>query len=173
MIKLKLLFEAPEELSPQQPAAPQAQPQAQPAPAAQAAKLYDVGLDYSGFEQAMEKSRAEFEALVSSKIKGKKIKFKGSKGYGQMPKDWELTAVDVSVANPYNKGYEIVVKDGKKEYYVDKRNKIQIVSDSSPAQPATPEQTPPPSANKPPEPPALENPKGPPADPDKKPQIKQ
>jgi len=165
MIKLKLLLENPEGVPPQAQTTPAASVATQP-------KLYDVGTEYASFEQALEQARANFEASVVGKLKGKKIKFKGSKGYGQLAKDWELTAVDVNVVNPYNKGYEIIIKDGKKDYYLDKRNKVQIVSDGEPAAEQPPQPQAQPAPNKAPEAPTLPNPNGPPADPDKKPQIK-
>lgn len=127
MIKLKALLEA--DVAAQQ-AAPQA-PVAPMAPETQASNEYSPAFDFNDFEnklsQATETAKNNFQERLLSKVGGKKVLIRASKGYGQPKKDYTINVSSVSIDYYYER-YVIILKDEKeKEYFLDTGMKIKIL----------------------------------------------
>ena len=96
-----------------------------------AAQYYDLGRDFSSFTRTMnfatEEVKARFEHAISSKLKGKKIRARASRGYKQFEKDYDIDVVGVSIDDYYD-NYVVVAK-GKngKDYFLKPGFKVQVV----------------------------------------------
>ena len=108
-----------------------------------AAQYYDLGRDYSSFNRTMntatEEVKNRFEQAINSKLKGKKIRARASRGYKQFEKDYDIDVVGISIDDYYD-NYVVVAK-GKngKDYFLKPGFKVQIVGQIEPEQPeATP-----------------------------------
>jgi hypothetical protein len=170
MLKLKILLEADEKPIAQPAVAPAAPAEKQPAqaptePAAQGASTeYSPAFDFNDFEtklaQATESAKNNFQEKLMSKVGGKQVLVRASKGQpGQPLKDYTIDVTSVSVDYYYDR-YVVILKDEKeKEYFLNTMMKIKVLgpgetagnkapkaatapaAPSAPAQPA-PEQTP-------------------------------
>lgn len=97
-------------------------------------QYYDLGRDFSTFKRAIDGSfehvKATFEKAIGSKLVGKKIRARASKGYKQYVKDYELNVTRITLDDYYD-NYCVVAHDessGKsKEYFLKPGFKIQIV----------------------------------------------
>lgn len=63
-------------------------------------------------EDSTSKEKAQHEQELKRKLQGKNITFRGSKGYKQAEKDYEINVRDVSIQYHYE-DYFIVLKDEK------------------------------------------------------------
>lgn len=96
-----------------------------------ASQYYDLGKDFYSFNNAIgittETVKNKFEQSINSKIKGRKIKARASRGYKQFEKDYEINVSNVSIDDYYD-NYVVVAKDNNgKEYFLRPGFKIQIL----------------------------------------------
>ena len=138
----------------------------------EASQFYDLGKDFSSFTQTMDTTTEDvknrFEQAIATKLKGKKIRARASRGYKQFEKDYEIDVVSVSLDDYYD-NYVIVVKGNNgKEYFLKPGFKVQIIGTAeAPKAEQPPQQPAPPQAPQPPaQPPAAT----PPAEPEQPPQ---
>lgn len=102
-------------------------------------QYYDLGKDFFAFVHAInaatETVKVKFEQLISSKLKGKKIRARASRGYKQFEKDYDINVVNVSIDDYYD-NYVVVVKSQKgKEYFLKPSFKVQIIGNIEPEAP--------------------------------------
>lgn len=108
------------EVPPTAPAAPPSQP-----------TEYNIGADFTNFEQkisgATENEKSAFQDKLNAKINHKQVLIRASKGYGQPEKDYTINVHGVSVDFYYER-YVVVLKDEKeKEYFLKPMYKIKIL----------------------------------------------
>ena len=113
------------------------------------AQYYDLGKDFSSFTHMMdgaeEQVKTRFEQAIASKLKGKKIRARASRGYKQFEKDYEIDVANVSIDDYYD-NYVVVVKASNgKEYFLKPGFKVQILGAMEPEKPkqAVPQTLPP------------------------------
>jgi hypothetical protein len=89
---------------------------------------------------ATEEVKNRFEQAINSKLKGKKIRARASRGYKQFEKDYDIDVVGVSIDDYYD-NYVVVAK-GKngKDYFLKPGFKVQILGNSEAEQPEQPQQ---------------------------------
>lgn len=121
---------------------------------ASAAQYYDMGKDFFSFIHTIESSdeqiKNQFEQLIASKIKGKKIRARASRGYKQFEKDYDINVANVSVDDYYD-NYVVVVKgSNNKEYFLKPGFKIQVIGPMEPEKPKPISHPPIPPQNQPP-----------------------
>lgn len=128
----------------------------------EASQFYDLGKDFSSFTQTMDTTTEDvknrFEQAIATKLKGKKIRARASRGYKQFEKDYEIDVVSVSLDDYYD-NYVIVVKGNNgKEYFLKPGFKVQITGTAeAPKAEQPPQQPAPPQAPQPPaQPPAAQ-----------------
>lgn len=108
------------------------------------AQYYDLGKDFSSFTQAMDTAtetvKTRFEQAIASKLKGKKIRARASRGYKQFEKDYEIDVVNVSLDDYYD-NYVVVVKgSNNKEYFLKPGFKVQIIGSAEAPEQEKPKQ---------------------------------
>ena len=82
------------------------------------------------------KLRTEKIKLLKQKLLNKNVTLRGSKGYGQVKRDYTIVIKDINIEDYYGE-YQIIFKDDKnKDYFIDTMFKIKILDQK----PATPEQ---------------------------------
>ena len=86
------------------------------------APYYDLGKDFFSFTHAMNSAtevvKNKFEQAIASKIKGKKIRARASRGYKQFEKDYDINVANVSIDDYYD-NYVVVVSNSKgKEFFL-------------------------------------------------------
>lgn len=99
-------------------------------------QYYDLGRDFFSFTHAMDSAtetvKNQFEQAIGSKLKGKKIRARASRGYKQFEKDYEIDAANVSIDDYYD-NYVVVVKaTNGKEYFLKPGFKVQILGAMEP-----------------------------------------
>lgn len=104
-----------------------------------ASQYYDLGKDFFSFTHAMDSAteavKNQFEQAIGSKIKGKKIRARASRGYKQFEKDYEIDAANVSIDDYYD-NYVVVVKaTNGKEYFLKPGFKVQVLGAMEPEKP--------------------------------------
>lgn len=109
-----------------------------------ASQYYDLGKDFSAFTQTMDTATEDvknrFEQAISSKLKGKKIRARASRGYKQFEKDYEINVVNVSLDDYYD-NYVVVVKGNNgKEYFLKPGFKVQVLGAAEEPKPEDPSQ---------------------------------
>lgn len=130
-----------------------------------AAQFYDLGKDFSSFTHTMdsvdETVKNKFEQAIGSKLKGKKIKARASRGYKQFEKDYEISVTNVSLDDYYDNYVVVVRGTNGKEYFLKPGFKVQILGAAeqpSPEQPKEPPEQKQPPPQKPPETPPQQPP---------------
>lgn len=147
MIKLKSLLElanppAEQNVAAQPPAksaaavqtAPPAQSAAKPAAPDQTElgpDEYSPAFDFNEFEtklaQSTESAKNAFQEKLMSRVGGKKVLIRASKGYGQPKKDYTINVTGVSIDFYYER-YVVIFKDEKdKEYFLETGMKVKIL----------------------------------------------
>jgi hypothetical protein len=106
------------------------------------AQYYDLGRDFFSFTHTMDSAeeavKIKFEQAIASKLKGKKIRARASRGYKQFEKDYEINAVNVSIDDYYD-NYVVVVKStDNKEYFLKPGFKVQIIGPMEAEKPKAP-----------------------------------
>lgn len=99
---------------------------------------YDLGRDFSNFKRTMDTTndqiKQRFEQTIGSKLNGKRIRARASKGYKQYVKDYELDVTKVTLDDYYD-NYVVVAHDNStpksKEYFLKPGFKIQILGQAS------------------------------------------
>jgi hypothetical protein len=82
------------------------------------------------------KLKTEKIKLLKQKLLNKNVTLRGSKGYGQVKRDYTIVVKDINIEDYYGE-YQIIFKDDKnKDYFIDTMFKIKILDQK----PATPEQ---------------------------------
>lgn len=108
------------------------------------AQYYDLGKDFSFFTQtidtATETVKTRFEQAIASKLKGKKIRARASRGYKQFEKDYEIDVVNVSLDDYYDNYVVVVEGSNNKEYFLKPGFKVQILGASESPEQEKPEQ---------------------------------
>lgn len=96
-----------------------------------ASQYYDLGRDFSSFTRAMDTTTEEvknrFEQAIASKLKGKKIRARASRGYKQFEKDYEINVASVSLDDYYDNYVVVVRGTNGKEYFLKPGFKVQIL----------------------------------------------
>ena len=69
-------------------------------------QFYDLGKDFSNFRRTIdgadEQIKQRFEQAINSKLNGKRIKARASRGYKQYVKDYEFDVVKVTIDDYYD-----------------------------------------------------------------------
>lgn len=109
---------------------------------------YDLGKDFTSFKHTLDSATEEvknrFEQAIASKIKGKKIRARASRGYKQFEKDYDIDVTNVSLDDYYD-NYVVVVRNPKgKEYFLKPGFKVQVLGAMEPEKPEQPAQPQPP-----------------------------
>jgi molybdopterin converting factor small subunit len=97
-------------------------------------QYYDIGKDFSNFTRtingANDQIKQKFEQAIATKLVGKRIKARASRGYKQYVKDYEFDVVKVTLDDYYD-NYVVVAHDNTtpkpKEYFLKSGFKIQII----------------------------------------------
>ena len=97
-------------------------------------QYYDLGKDFANFSRTIdgadEQIKQKFEQSIGSKLVGKRIRARASRGYKQYIKDYEFDVVKVTLDDYYD-NYVVVAYDNTtpkaKEYFLKPGFKIQVV----------------------------------------------
>jgi molybdopterin converting factor small subunit len=119
-------------------------------------QYYDLGKDFSNFHRYIEGADSQitqqFEQQIGSKLVGKRIRARASRGYKQYVKDYEFDVTKVTLEDYYD-NYVVVAYDNTtpkpKEYFLKTGFKVQIIGPAtgqpSPQKGGKPEEKPTPS----------------------------
>ena len=99
-----------------------------------AGQYYDLGKDFANFRRmvdgATQQIRLQYEKIISSRLAGKRVRARSSRGYKQYVKDYEFDIVRISIDDYYG-NYVVVAHDSTtpkpKEYFLRTDFKIQIL----------------------------------------------
>lgn len=97
-------------------------------------QFYDLGRDFANFKRTMdgtsEQIKQKFEQAISSKLTGKRVRARASRGYKQYIKDYEFDVSRISLDDYYD-NYVVVAYDSTtpkpKEYFLKPGFKIQVL----------------------------------------------
>jgi hypothetical protein len=97
-------------------------------------QLYDLGHDFANFRRTIDGSsdqiKQRFEQVIGSKLNGKRVRARASRGYKQYVKDYEFDVTKVTLDDYYD-NYVVVAHDNTtpkaKEYFLKPGYKIQIL----------------------------------------------
>jgi len=97
-------------------------------------QLYDLGRDFANFKRTMdgtsEQVKQKFEQAIGTKLNGKRVRARASRGYKQYVKDYEFDVSKVSLDDYYD-NYVVVAYDNStpkpKEYFLKPGFKIQVI----------------------------------------------
>lgn len=97
-------------------------------------QFYDLGRDFSNFTRTIDGSfdqiKQKFEQVIGSKLNGKRIRARASRGYKQYVKDYEFDVARITLDDYYD-NYVVVAHDNStpkpKEYFLKPGFKIQIL----------------------------------------------
>ena len=97
-------------------------------------QLYDLGRDYSSFRRmvdgADQQIRQQFEKQIATKLVGKRVRARASRGYKQYVKEYEFDVTRITLDDYYDT-YVVVAYDSTtpkpKEYFLKPGFKIQII----------------------------------------------
>ncbi len=97
-------------------------------------QLYDLGQDFAQFRRmidgADQQIRQQYEKQISSKLVGKRVRARASRGFKQFVKDYEFDVTKVTLDDYYD-NFVVVAYDGTtpkpKEYFLKPGFKIQIL----------------------------------------------
>mgnify|MGYP007002354048 FL=1 len=90
-----------------------------------AGQYYDLGKDFANFRRmvdgATQQIRLQYEKIISSRLAGKRVRARSSRGYKQYVKDYEFDIVRISIDDYYG-NYVVVAHDSTtpkpKEYFL-------------------------------------------------------
>lgn len=87
---------------------------------------YQLSVDFDSFEKSIAKIVTKFEQIIESKVKGKRVVLRASKGIGQVEKEYEFGVASVSLTM-YKEKYNIIFRGtNEKEYYVNPSFPVKI-----------------------------------------------
>lgn len=97
-------------------------------------QFYDLGRDFSNFTRTIDGSfdqiKQKFEQVIGSKLNGKRVRARASRGYKQYVKDYEFDVSRITLDDYYD-NYVVVAHDNStpkpKEYFLKPGFKIQIL----------------------------------------------
>ncbi len=97
-------------------------------------QYYDLGKDFANFRRtidgANEEVKKRFEQTIGTKLNGKRIRARASRGYKQYVKDYEFDVTKVTLDDYYD-NYVVVAHDNTtpkpKEYFLKAGFKVQIL----------------------------------------------
>lgn len=97
-------------------------------------QLYDLGQDFAQFRRmidgADQQIRQQYEKQIASKLVGKRVRARASRGYKQYVKDYEFDVTRITLDDYYD-NYVVVAYDATtpkpKEYFLKPGFKIQIL----------------------------------------------
>lgn len=101
-------------------------------------QYYDLGKDFSVFRRTLDGTtdqiKQKFEETIGTKLNGKRIRARASRGYKQYVKDYEFDVSKVTLDDYYD-NYVVVAHDSTtpkpKEYFLKPGFKIQIIGQAS------------------------------------------
>jgi hypothetical protein len=101
-------------------------------------QFYDIGLDFSAFRRmidgADQQLKQEYEKKIASKLVGKRVRARASRGYKQFVKDYEFDVTRVTLDDYYD-NFVVVAYDSTtpkpKEYFLKTGFKVQILGPST------------------------------------------
>jgi len=101
-------------------------------------QFYDLGRDFSNFIRTIdgtsEQVKQKFEQDIGSKLNGKRIRARSSRGYKQYVKDFEFDVSKITLDDYYD-NYVVVAHDNTtpkpKEYFLKPGYKIQVLGPAS------------------------------------------
>lgn len=117
-------------------------------------QFYDLGKDFSAFRRmidgADEQLKQQYEKAIGSKLIGKRVRARASRGYKQYVKDYEFDVTRVTLDDYYD-NFVVVAYDNTtpkpKEYFLKTGFKVQIIGPAtgqpSPQKGGKPQQPPP------------------------------
>jgi hypothetical protein len=111
-----------------QAARPAAEPSPQPAvPPASPDQNFAISIEFNAFEKSLAKLITKFESILESKVAGRLVRLRASKGYGQVEKEYEFTTASVSIVL-FKEKYNIIFRGtNRKEYYVNPAFNVKIL----------------------------------------------
>lgn len=97
-------------------------------------QFYDVGKDFSDFRRMLDgadqKIKQQYEQIISSKLVGKRVRARASRGYKQYVKDYEFDISRITLDDYYD-NFVVIAHDNTtpkaKEYFLKPGFKIQIL----------------------------------------------
>lgn len=97
-------------------------------------QFYDIGKDFANFRRmidgADEQIKAQYEKAIASKLVGKRVRARASRGYKQFVKDYEFDVTKVTLDDYYD-NFVVVAYDSStpkpKEYFLKPGFKVQIL----------------------------------------------
>ena len=97
-------------------------------------QFYDLGKDFANFKRTIDGSfeqvKAKYEQAIGSKLVGKRVRARASRGYKQYVKDYEFDVTKVTLDDYYD-NYVVVAHDNAtpkpKEYFLKPGFKITIL----------------------------------------------
>lgn len=97
-------------------------------------QFYDIGKDFANFRRmidgADEQIKGQYEKAIASKLVGKRVRARASRGYKQFVKDYEFDVTKVTLDDYYD-NFVVVAYDSStpkpKEYFLKPGFKVQIL----------------------------------------------
>ncbi len=97
-------------------------------------QFYDIGKDFANFRRmidgADEQIKSQYEKAIASKLVGKRVRARASRGYKQFVKDYEFDVTKVTLDDYYD-NFVVVAYDSStpkpKEYFLKPGFKVQIL----------------------------------------------
>lgn len=97
-------------------------------------QYYDLGKDFANFKRSIdgtfEQVKSKFEAAIGSKLAGKRVRARASRGYKQYVKDYEFDITKITIDDYYD-NYVVVAQDNTtpkpKEYFLKPGFKVTIL----------------------------------------------
>lgn len=101
-------------------------------------QFYDLGRDFANFRRTIDGSfdqiKQRFEQVIGTKLNGKRIRARASRGYKQYVKDYEFDVAKITLDDYYD-NYVVVAHDNAtpkpKEYFLKPGFKIQVLGPAS------------------------------------------
>jgi hypothetical protein len=101
-------------------------------------QFYDLGRDFANFRRTIDGSfdqtKQKFEQVIGSRLNGKRIRARASRGYKQYVKDYEFDVSKITLDDYYD-NYVVVAHDNStpkpKEYFLKPGFKIQVLGPAS------------------------------------------
>lgn len=124
-------------------------------------QYYDLGKDFALFRRSVDGSfeqiKAKFEQVIGSKLVGKRVRARASRGFKQYVKDYEFDVTKITLDDYYD-NYVVVASDNTtpkpKEYFLKPGFKVTILGQAT-GQPSPQKGGKPEREETPPTPPAL------------------
>lgn len=98
-------------------------------------QYYDLGRDFANFKRTIdgagEEIKKRYEHSIGTKLIGKRIRARASRGYKQYEKYYEFDVAKIMVDDPFENKYVVIAQDSTtpkpKEYFLKPGFKVQIL----------------------------------------------